>query len=72
MTDAATVVCNSVDPGPGIGIGPNQVNSALCTASTIISGADYSLYLWADPVYPTPSGHGRLADYTFSRVHNRW
>ena len=72
MTDAATVVCNSVDPGPGIGIGPNQVNSALCTPSTIIAGANYSLYLWADPVYPTPSGHGRIADYTFSRVHNRW
>jgi phospholipase/lecithinase/hemolysin len=72
MSNSANVVCTSVDPGPGIGIGTNQVNSALCTSSTIATGADYSLYLWADPIYPTPTGHSRLADYTFSRVHNRW
>jgi phospholipase/lecithinase/hemolysin len=72
MNNAKDIVCTSVDPGPGIGIGPNQVNSALCTTSTIVSGADPSLYLWADAIYPTPTAHSRLADYTFSRVHNRW
>ena len=30
LTDSATVVCKSVDPGPGIGIGPKQVNSPRC------------------------------------------
>ena len=72
MVNGANVVCTSVDPGPGIGIGPNQVNSALCTPSTIIAGAAYSQYLWADAVYPTPQGHSQLANYAFSRVHNRW
>lgn len=72
MTNAADVACTSLDPGPGIGIGTNQISSALCTASTIATGADYSLYLWADPVYPTPTGHSRLADYTFSRARSRW
>jgi phospholipase/lecithinase/hemolysin len=72
MTNGADVVCTSVDPGPGIGIGANQVNSALCTPATIVAGANYSQYLWADAIYPTPQAHSRLADYTFSRVHNRW
>lgn len=73
MMNGADVVCTSVDPGPGIGIGPNQVNSALpCTPSTILPGANYSLYLWADAVYPTPQGQSQLANYAFSRVHNRW
>jgi phospholipase/lecithinase/hemolysin len=72
LTDAATIVCTSVDPGPGIGIGPNQVNSARCAADSILAGANYSTYMWADALYPTPSGHSRIADYTFSRVHSRW
>jgi len=72
MNNAADVVCNSVDPGPGIGIGNNQVNSALCTSSTIITGADYGLYMWADAVYPTPTAHSALATYAFGLVHNRW
>jgi phospholipase/lecithinase/hemolysin len=72
MNNATDVVCTSVDPTNGIGIGPGQVNSALCTPSTILSGANYSLYLWADPVYSTPSAHSALASYTFSRVRSRW
>lgn len=72
LTDAANIACNSVDPGPGIGIGTGQVNSYLCTESTIAPGVNFTTYLWADAVYPTPSGHGRISDYTFSRVHNRW
>jgi outer membrane lipase/esterase len=72
MTNSADVACNSVDPGPGIGIGTNQVNSALCTPSTIVTGVNYSSYMWADPVYPTPSAHSRIADYVFQRVRNRW
>jgi phospholipase/lecithinase/hemolysin len=72
LTNVADPVCTSVDPGPGIGIGAGQVSSALCTPTTIVSGANYSTYMWADAVYPTPSVHSRLADYTFSRVRNRW
>jgi phospholipase/lecithinase/hemolysin len=72
MTDAATVVCTSVDPGPGIGIGTNQVNSALCTPNTVLPNVAYGNYLWADAVYPTPTAHSRMADYVFSRVRDRW
>lgn len=72
MTNSTDAVCTSVDPGPGIGIGAGQVNSALCTPSTIVSGANYTQYLWADPIYPTPTGHSQLATYAFGRVRSRW
>jgi phospholipase/lecithinase/hemolysin len=72
MTDATTVACTSVDPGPGIGIGTGQVSSALCTTSTIATGVNYSTLMWADPVYPTPVVHSQLANYVFTRVHDRW
>lgn len=69
VTDPA---CTSVDPGPGIGIGTGKVNSLLCTTTTIPTGVDYSTYLWADPVYPAPAAHSRLATFIFTRVHDRW
>lgn len=65
-------VCTSVDSGPGIGTGSGQVNSALCTPSTILAGQDYTQYLWADRVYPTPRGHQLFGDYASGRIHARW
>lgn len=74
LFDSATPVCTSVDPGPGIGIGTGQINSSLCTPTTVApaSGHTYPEYLWADAVYPTPSVQSRIADYVFTRVHARW
>jgi phospholipase/lecithinase/hemolysin len=72
LTDATTVTCNSIDPGPGIGIGTGKVNSKLCTTATINTGQNYLTYLWADPVYLAPTGHARVADYVFGVVRNRW
>jgi phospholipase/lecithinase/hemolysin len=72
FTDSTTVVCNSVDSGPGIGIGANQVNSKLCTTSTIASGLTYTRFMWADAVYPTTPVHTQLANYMFNLVRNRW
>lgn len=72
MTNAIDPVCTSVDPGPGIGIGAGQVNSALCTTSTIVPGANYLAYLFADAVYPAPTAHRKFAEYAFSRIRNRW
>jgi phospholipase/lecithinase/hemolysin len=72
FTDATTVACTSVDPGPGIGIGNGQVSSALCSPSTIGTGLDYSKLMWADPVYPTPLAHATLANYAFGRLHDRF
>lgn len=64
-----TAVCNSVDSGPGIGTGSNQVNSFLCTPTTIIAGADYSEYIFADRVYLTPRAHVHFADYIVDRLN---
>jgi phospholipase/lecithinase/hemolysin len=72
LVNSTDPICTSVDPGPGIGIGANQVNSALCTPTTIVTGATVSQYLWADAVYPAPTGHARIGDYVFQRVQNRW
>jgi phospholipase/lecithinase/hemolysin len=72
LTNATSVACTSVDPGPGIGIGNGQVSSALCTPGTVASGVNYNTLMWADPVYPTPSVHSTLANYAFARIHDRW
>ena len=72
LTDATTVVCTSVDQGPGIGTGPNQVNSRLCTPSTIQPGLDFSKFLFADRVYPTPRGQQLFGDFAQARIRDRW
>lgn len=72
FTDATTPLCNSVDPGPGIGIGPGQVNSALCTPATIPAGRNPLAYVFADPVYLTPAAHRSFGDHAFERIRGRW
>jgi outer membrane lipase/esterase len=72
LTDTSNAVCTSVDPGPGIGIGNGQVNSALCTTATLPSGADYTRFLFADAVYPTPQAHRKFGEYAFERIRSRW
>jgi outer membrane lipase/esterase len=49
LTDSIHPVCNSVDPGVGIGIGTGEVNSALCTTSTLVN-LNYGGFLFADKV----------------------
>ncbi len=68
-------VCTSVDPGPGIGIGSGQVNSNLCTTArpeTLLEGADYMRYLFADAIYPTPRGQQLFGDYALGQIRGRW
>lgn len=65
-----TVVCNTVDPGPGIGIGAGRVNSALCNTGTVV--ADPNAFFFADPVYPTPRAHQLFGDYAYDRVRGRF
>jgi outer membrane lipase/esterase len=72
LTDASTVVCTSVDQGPGIGTGTGQVNSHLCTPSTIQSGLAYQDFLFADRVYPTPRGQQLFGDFAQARIRDRW
>lgn len=72
LSDASTIVCTSVDPGPGIGTGAGQVNSNLCTPATVAAGVDTNRFLFADRVYPTPRGHQLFGDYAYGRIRDRW
>lgn len=67
-----TPVCTSVDPGPGIGTGAGQVNSGLCTPSTLVAGLDPLLYVFADAIYLTPQGHRMLGEYAYDRIRTRF
>ncbi len=71
LSDTVNPVCNSVDAGPGIGIGAGQVNSSLCTTSTL-ANANYGVFLFADKVYPAAAGHVKFGDYAYQRVTARW
>ena len=72
LTNSTDPVCTSVDPGPGIGIGPGQVNSGLCTPATVLAGANYNGYVFADKVYPTPRAQLTFGDYAYSRITARF
>lgn len=72
LVNATDAACTSVDPGPGIGTGAGRVNSLLCTPATVGTGVAYANYLWADGVYPTPTGHARLQSFVYTRLRNRW
>lgn len=72
LSEVSTPVCASVDPGPGIGIGAGQLNSALCTTGTLVPGRDASVSLWSDAVYLTPIGNIYFGDNAYSRLRNRW
>lgn len=67
-----TPVCTSIDPSNGLGIGTNQVNSLLCTSATLVSGADPTRYVFADPLYLTPSAHRQFGDYAYDQLTLRW
>lgn len=72
MSNSINAVCTSVDPGPGIGIGPGQINSALCTTSTLLPGVDYNQYVFADWIYPTAAAHRQFGNYAYTRITQRW
>lgn len=65
-------ICTSVDSGPGIGIGNNEVNSALCTGNTLLAGAEVNRYVFADKIYITPEAHRRLGDYARDIIVQQW
>jgi outer membrane lipase/esterase len=71
LTNRNSPVCTSVDPGPGIGIGAGQVNSSLCTPSTV-GGANYALYAFADGLFFTPVVNRELGDRLYDSIRNRF
>lgn len=72
FSNADMPVCTSVDANNGIGIGPGQINSLLCNTSTLLSGADYSQYVFADGVYLTPSAQRQFGVRARDIVRQRW
>jgi phospholipase/lecithinase/hemolysin len=72
FTNSTAAACVSLDVGPGIGIGNNQVNSSLCTTSTIAAGIDYKAFLFADNLYVNPVAHRLFGDYAAARMRSRW
>lgn len=72
FNDGKTPACTSVDPGPGIGIGAGEVNSALCTTGTLVPGIDPVRYVFADKVYLTPAAQRQIGDLTYDRLRARW
>jgi outer membrane lipase/esterase len=72
LSNVTEAVCTSIDPGPGIGTGAGQPNSALCTPATLLPGADYNRYVFADRVYPTPLAHRKFGEFAFARIRDRF
>lgn len=72
MDNSRDPVCTSVDAGPGIGLGAGQVNSALCTPSTVLVGKDFNRYMYADAIYTAPHAQRLFGDYAYDRIRNRW
>lgn len=72
FNNPTTPVCTSVDANNGIGIGAGQVNSSLCNTSTLLPGASQTSYVFADPVYLTPSAQRQFGTYAYDRLRARW
>lgn len=72
FSNASAPVCTSLDPGKGIGIGPDQLNSALCNGSTLRAGANQDAYVFADSVYLTPSAQRQFGNFAYDRLRARW
>lgn len=72
FSNAVTPVCTSIDAGNGIGTGPGQVSSALCSPATLLPGANPSSYVFADSVYLTPAAQRQFGTYAYDRLRVRW
>jgi outer membrane lipase/esterase len=72
LNNSVLPVCTSVDAGPGIGLGAGQLNSALCTNTTVLPGVEYNRYMFADALYTTPNVQRLFGDYAYDRIRNRW
>ena len=71
LDNSTAVACNSVDAGPGIGIGNRQINSALCNISTL-AVANYNRVVFADSVYLAPAAQRLFGSYAYDRLRTRF
>ena len=72
LTNSTALACTSTDSGAGIGTGTGEVNSSLCTPSTIASGVTYDQYMFADRLYFTPIVNRLFGVYAYGKVQSRW
>lgn len=74
FTDSTTVACTSTGSGTtGIGISASaHVSSYSCTTTTIATGLDYTVTLFADSVYTTPKAQRLFGDNTFDVIRGRF
>jgi outer membrane lipase/esterase len=59
FTNTNTAVCTTAD-------------ASTCTASTVVSGADYSKYVFADDRYLTPLAQRLFGDSVYTKMKSRW
>jgi outer membrane lipase/esterase len=77
LTDLVTPVCSTAanDPSNGIGLGTGELNSSLCTGSTLITvsavTADLAKYAFADKIYPTPVVNRDLGTIMYNATSSR-
>ncbi len=69
---ATGFVCTLTDPGNGIGIGTNEVNSALCDSTNLATGLDPAKHVFADKLYFTPVVNRLVGTFAFGQIHARW
>ena len=72
FTNAKETLCNSVDASNSMNIGPNQVNSSLCTDATLVNNEKIRQYLFADKISYTPEAHRQLGTWIQDRMEANW
>ncbi|MCW5233354.1 GDSL family lipase [Verminephrobacter eiseniae] len=72
FNNATDAVCTSVDASNGIGIGPGQINAALCNSATLRPDAKQDTYVFADFVHLTPSAQRQFGTFAYDRLRARW
>ncbi len=71
LRDSLNPVCTPTDTGHGLGLGVGEINSVLCTPTTV-RDANYNEYMFADKLYTTPNLQRQFGDYAYDRIRNRW
>ncbi len=76
LANVTGVACASVATGAGIGTGTGQVDSSLCTPSTLnpaivanSAGVTYDQYLFADRLYVTPIAQRLFGVQAYNFLH---
>ena len=65
-------ICTTADATNAQNVGTDQINSSLCTADTLVAGADVNNYLFADTISFTPRAHTRFGDWVYDRMTANW